>query len=97
MPEQIFLERSRYFLAYEYPRKIRLAVGSLDNGVIWRRPNEESNSIGNLLLHLSGNVRQWIVTGVGGAAGERDRASEFAARSGPRSSAASRAPTSRGP
>src|SRR5262249_39601885 len=39
-----------------------------------------SNSIGNLLLHLSGNVRQWIISGVGGAVDTRDRAQEFAAR-----------------
>lgn len=83
MPSHSFLERSRNYLAYEYPLKIRLAVGDLPDTVIWRRANEESNSIGNLLLHLSGNVRQWIVTGVGGEAGERDRAAEFAARDGP--------------
>ena len=47
---------------------------------IWWRANEQSNSIGNLLLHLSGNVRQWIVTGLGGATDVRDRDSEFAQR-----------------
>ena len=47
---------------------------------IWWRPNSESNSIGNLLLHLSGNARQWIVCGVGGAADARDRDAEFARR-----------------
>jgi uncharacterized damage-inducible protein DinB len=83
MPEQSFLERSRYFMAYEYPLKIRLAVGGLPADVIWRRPNESSNSIGNLLLHLAGNIRQWIVSGVGGQPGDRDRAAEFAARDGP--------------
>jgi len=36
-------------------------------------PNEQSNSIGNLLLHLSGNARQWIVGGIGGVADARDR------------------------
>ena len=39
--------------------------------------------MGNLLLHLNGNVRQWIVCGVGGAESSRDRAAEFGARSGP--------------
>ncbi|MGK2961224.1 MAG: DinB family protein [Gemmatimonadaceae bacterium] len=77
-----FIERSRYYLACEYPAKIRIAVESLPDEIIWRRPAEESNSIGNLLLHLSGNIRQWIVGGVGGAQTERDRASEFAARGG---------------
>jgi len=49
---------------------------------IWARTDESSNSIGNLLLHLSGNVRQWIVGGVGGREVERNRESEFSARSG---------------
>ena len=47
---------------------------------IWWRPNEESNSIGNLVLHLCGNARQWIVCGVGGAPSARDRDAEFAQR-----------------
>jgi len=47
---------------------------------IWWRPNEESNSIGNLVLHLCGNARQWIVSGVGGAPSTRDRDAEFAQR-----------------
>ena len=80
--ENPFLERSRYYLAYEYPTKIRLAVTPLDETTIWRRANPESNSIGNLLLHLAGNIRQWIVGGIGGEPGTRDRASEFAAESG---------------
>ena len=83
MIQPAFVERSRYYLAYEYPTKIRLAVNVLSDEAIWHRFNEESNSIGNLLLHLSGNIRQWIVSGVGGAPSERDRASEFAARTGP--------------
>ncbi|MFN2577040.1 MAG: DinB family protein [Pyrinomonadaceae bacterium] len=47
---------------------------------VWWRLNEHSNSIGNLVLHLSGNARQWIVAGVGGAADGRDRDAEFAQR-----------------
>src|SRR4029079_14508530 len=82
MTQNPFLERSRYYLAYEYPTKIRLAVENLDEAAIWKRPNEESNSIGNLLLHLAGNVREWIVCGIGGSSGDRNRASEFAAREG---------------
>ncbi len=77
-----FLERSSYYLAYEYPTKIRLAVATLPHEVIWRRPGPESNSIGNLLLHLAGNIRQWVVCGIGGAPDVRDRSSEFAAVDG---------------
>jgi len=77
-----FLERSRYYLATEYRIKIRAAVESLPKGALWSRPNAESNSVGNLLAHLTGNVRQWIVSGVGGAPDVRDRAGEFGARDG---------------
>jgi uncharacterized damage-inducible protein DinB len=79
----LFLERSRYFLGTEYLTKLRSAVDALPADALWWRPNEPSNSVGNLLLHLTGNIRQWIVRGVGGAPGSRDRAAEFAARTGP--------------
>ena len=49
---------------------------------LWRRDDESENSVGNLLLHLSGNVRQWIVSGVGGAPDARQRSAEFDARDG---------------
>jgi uncharacterized damage-inducible protein DinB len=77
------LQRSRYYLATEYPTKLRCAVEALPPDTLWWRPNELSNSVGNLLLHLVGNVRQWIVSGIGGAPNSRKRAEEFAARDGP--------------
>jgi uncharacterized damage-inducible protein DinB len=52
----------------------------LSNQQIWRRENEHCNSIGNLILHLTGNVRQWIVAGIGGERFDRDRPAEFAQR-----------------
>jgi len=52
----------------------------LNDEQVWWRANEQSNSVGNLLLHLSGNVRQWIVCGLGGADDKRNRDSEFAQR-----------------
>ncbi len=82
MTQTPFIERSRYYLAYEYPAKIRLAVEPLDETVIWKRANAESNSIGNLLLHLAGNVREWIACGIGDVESDRNRASEFAAKDG---------------
>ena len=78
-----FLDRSRYYLGVEYPRKIRLALAALPPERLWWRPNASSNSAGNLLLHLAGNVRQWIVSGVGGAPDVRTRDAEFAAHDGP--------------
>ena len=83
MSSSIFLEKSRYYLATEYPSKIHLAVKSLSREDVWRRANEDSNSIGNLIVHLAGNVREWIVSGIGGAPKARDRAAEFAMRDGP--------------
>ncbi len=68
-------EARRYFS--DYARKIERCVESLDDEQIWRRPNEESNSIGNLLLHLPGNMRQWIISGIGGAPDTRVRQQEF--------------------
>jgi len=50
---------------------------------LWWRANDQSNSVGNLLLHLNGNVRQWILGGVGRQSNDRNRAAEFAARTGP--------------
>lgn len=80
--EQRFLDRSRSYLGTEYRAKIRAAVTALPADALWWRANEQSNSVGNLLLHLAGNVREWIVSGVGGAANVRYRPGEFAARSG---------------
>jgi uncharacterized damage-inducible protein DinB len=77
-----FLEKSRYFLCREYPTKIELAISSLPVASVWARSDSGSNSIGNLLLHLEGNVRQWIVSHVGGSPDHRHRAAEFAATEG---------------
>ena len=77
-----FIERSRHYLAFEYPAKIRQCLDVLPPDATWRRSDAGSNSIGNLLLHLEGNVRQWIITHVGGRAGERHRSAEFAAVAG---------------
>lgn len=82
MSQTAFLERSRHYLAYEYPMKIRLSLEAMEEEAVWRRPHEDSNSVGNLMLHLAGNIRQWIVCGVGGAQSERNRAAEFASRGG---------------
>ena len=79
---RLFLDRSRYLLLTEYRTKIRLAVDALPEDSLWWRANDQSNSVGNLLLHLAGNVRQWMVSGVGGAPDIRHRGAEFAAHGG---------------
>ena len=77
-----FIERSRHYLAYEYPTKIERCLDTLSADALWRRSGQSANSIGNLLLHLEGNIRQWIVCSIGGAPDHRQRSTEFAAREG---------------
>lgn len=57
--------------------RIRHCLGQLDEEDIWWRPDENMNSIGILILHLCGNLRQWIISGVGGAKDARVRHLEF--------------------
>jgi uncharacterized damage-inducible protein DinB len=76
----MFQKQSVDYLKSEYLTKIELAIAPLTIEQIWWRPNEASNSIGNLMLHLAGNVREWIVGGVGGQTISRDRDREFSTR-----------------
>lgn len=57
--------------------RIEHCTRQLSSEQIWWRPGEGLNSIGNLILHLSGNVRQWIIAGLGDAEDRRDRPAEF--------------------
>jgi len=77
---QLFITGSRHHLSEDFLPKIERCLELLTDEQIWWRANPQSNSIGNLILHLSGNVRQWIVSGLGGAADSRDRDAEFAHR-----------------
>lgn len=77
-----FLRAASEYLEGEYLPKIRRCLDRLDRTDVWWRPNEASNSVGNLLLHLAGNTRQWIVSGVGGAEDVRRRSREFDRREG---------------
>jgi uncharacterized damage-inducible protein DinB len=75
-----FIDRASAFLSTEYLPKIERCLEQLTDEQIWSRPNEASNSIGNLVLHLCGNARQWIVSGLGDNPDRRDRDSEFKQR-----------------
>ncbi|MBD0325529.1 MAG: DUF1572 family protein [Pyrinomonadaceae bacterium] len=77
---QAFIAESRSLLMSAYLPRIERCLEKLSDEEIWWRPHEEANSIGNLLLHLSGNVRQWIVSGVGARPDTRVRQEEFAER-----------------
>jgi uncharacterized damage-inducible protein DinB len=82
MLADLFVSRSRYWLTKEYPIKLRHCVNALPRAAVWARPNASSNSVGNLLVHLAGNVTEWILGGVGGQTISRYRAGEFAQKEG---------------
>ena len=75
-----FVKSAREYFAVEYLPKIERCLEQLSDEQIWWRGNEQSNSIGNLILHLSGNARQWIICGLGGEPDNRRRDQEFAQR-----------------
>ncbi|HZZ38166.1 MAG TPA: DUF1572 family protein [Acidobacteriaceae bacterium] len=74
----LFLLFSRDKLLKQHWPRLRSCVESLTDEQIWWRPNLSSNSIGNLLLHLNGNVRQWLVDSFNRQEDRRDRPAEFA-------------------
>jgi len=82
MPElaAVALEALKARICRVFPAQIRAAVDSLDDEQIWWRPNETSNSVGNLLLHLSGSLNHYLNRQIGGLDYTRDRPAEFAER-----------------
>jgi len=80
--DELFLDFSIRKLE-QLASRIGDCLGKLREDQIWAREGDNQNAVGNLVLHLSGNVRQWITVGIGGAPDTRDRDSEFAARGGP--------------
>ena len=76
-----FTSAVRYFLTWNLERILR-CLDELSEEQLWQRPNASSNSVGNQVLHLCGNLRQWVLSGVGGEPDDRRRDAEFAARGG---------------
>jgi len=74
------LSAARRFLTADYLPKIVSCLDALSEDDVWWRANPASNSIGNLVLHLDGSTRMWVVGIAGGRPVARDRASEFAER-----------------
>jgi uncharacterized damage-inducible protein DinB len=74
----LHLVRSR--MVDDYPAQIAECLTVITDDDLWWRPDEKSNALGNIMLHLIGSNRLYIGYGVGGRAIERDRASEFTAR-----------------
>jgi hypothetical protein len=76
----LFLNFSRQKLIGQYWPRLRQCVESLSDEQVWWRPNDASNSIGNLILHLNGNVTQWLVAAFEEREDARNRPQEFAQR-----------------
>lgn len=73
----LFLAFSRDKLLNQYWPRLRSCVESLTNEQVWWRPNDTSNSVGNLVLHLNGNVRQWLIASFQHLEDARNRPAEF--------------------
>jgi uncharacterized damage-inducible protein DinB len=79
--ESLFLQFSADKLK-QFADRIEICLGKLNEDQLWSRGGENENAIGNLVLHLKGNVSQWILCSMGGHPLKRDRDGEFAARGG---------------
>lgn len=79
--DELFLETSIKQLR-QHESRIETCLGILNQEQVWARGGGNENAVGNLVLHLCGNVSQWIVSAVGGRPDHRDRDAEFAARGG---------------
>ena len=66
----------------ESTRMLKKALEDIDDQTVWKRPNENSNSIGNLILHLCGNITQYAIASLGELPDTRERDKEFDARDG---------------
>lgn len=76
----VALEALRGRITRILPAQIKACLEELTEEQLWWRPNEHSNSVGNLVLHLSGSMRHYLSRGVGGIDYKRDRPAEFAER-----------------
>ena len=75
------LDALRVRITKVMPAQIRSCVEELSEEQIWWRPNEQSNSVGNLVLHVRGAVLHFLCRGIGGREYQRDRPAEFATTS----------------
>ncbi len=79
---ELFIEFSRHKLLEQYWPRLRACVESLSDDQVWWRPNDSSNSVGNLMLHLNGNLTQWLIAPFQNLEDTRDRPAEFNRRDG---------------
>ena len=69
-------------LVTEFPTQVEKCLEVLGEDDLWWRPHEQSNAVGNLVLHVAGSNRHFLEHVIGGAPGVRDRDAEFGARGG---------------
>lgn len=74
---ELLVQEVRRRLIEESIPRIKKCLAELNTEEVWYRPNDNSNSVGNLVLHLCGNVRQWLLSGLGGYPDHRNRQQEF--------------------
>jgi uncharacterized damage-inducible protein DinB len=79
---ELLIKEAKFRLLEESIPRLHKCLNQLSIEEIWFRPNQNTVSIGNLVLHLCGNVRQWLISGLGGVSDNRERQQEFDA-SGP--------------
>jgi len=76
-----FIDQS-IFRMEENNERIKKCLAMLSEEEVWKKPNPSSNSVGNLILHLCGNIRQWIISSLGNIKDNRKRDMEFSATGG---------------
>ena len=76
-----FIEQSWHRIDENTPKVIK-CMNELEEDDIWKRPNHSSNSVGNIILHLCGNITQYIISSLGGAEDKRERDKEFSTNGG---------------
>ena len=76
-----FLENSVYRLD-ENTRLNKISLESIEESNIWQKPNDSSNSIGNQIIHICGNMTQYIIASLGGQGDLRNRDAEFSITDG---------------
>ena len=77
---QVALQALRKRITRIIPAQVRECVEQLNEEQLWWRPNEQANSVGNLVLHVSGSTRHYLCRSIGGLEYNRDRPAEFAER-----------------
>src|SRR3984885_1822289 len=77
-----FIEQSVYRIE-ESTNRIKKCLAEIEEAQTWRPPNDNLNSIGNLIVHLCGNIRQYVISALGGKKDIRERPKEFSIKEGP--------------